>query len=135
MVKDHPKIFLGLEYFCTEGDALWEMPKDRFLSFAAQELEKIGLIKANEVEAGTVVKVPKAYPAYFGTYDRMPELRTFFAQFSNLYLIGRNGMHRYNNQDHSMVSAKLAVECILDPAKNRDAIWDVNVEQDYHEEK
>ena len=135
MVKDHPKIFLGLEYFCTEGDALWEMPKDRFLSFAAQELEKIGLIKAQEVEAGTVVKVPKAYPAYFGTYDRMPELRTFFSQFSNLYLIGRNGMHRYNNQDHSMVSAKLAVECILDPAKNRDAIWDVNVEQDYHEEK
>ena len=135
MVNDHPKIFLGLEYFCTEGDALWEMPKDRFLSFAAQELEKIGLIKANEVEAGTVIKVPKAYPAYFGSYDRMPELRTFFAQFSNLYLIGRNGMHRYNNQDHSMVSAKLAVECILDPAMSRDAIWDINVEQDYHEEK
>lgn len=135
MVNDHPKIFLGLEYFCTEGDEQWNMPKDRFLSFAAHELEKIGLIKASEVEAGTVVKVHKAYPAYFGAYDRMPELRSFFSQFSNLYLVGRNGMHRYNNQDHSMVSAKLAVECILDPSKKRNAIWDVNVEQDYQEEK
>ena len=135
MVKDHPKIFLGLEYFCAEGGALWNMPKDRFLSFAAAELEKIGLIKASEVEAGTVIKVPKAYPAYFGSYDRMPELRAYFSRFSNLFLVGRNGMHRYNNQDHSMVSAKLAVECILDPGKDRDAIWDVNVEQDYHEEK
>ncbi len=135
MVRDHPKIFLGLEYFCTEGDALWNMSKDRLLSFAANELEKIGLIEASEVESGTVIKVPKAYPAYFGAYDRMPELRSYFAQFSNLFLIGRNGMHRYNNQDHSMVSAKLAAECILDPAKSRDAIWEVNVEQDYQEEK
>ena len=135
MVSDHPKIFLGLEYFASQGDEIWNMPKDRFLSFAANELEKIGLIKASEVEAGIVIKVPKAYPAYFGSYDRMSELRAFFTRFSNLFLIGRNGMHRYNNQDHSMVSAKLAVECILDPAKSRDAIWDVNVEQDYHEEK
>ncbi len=135
MVKDHPKIFLGLEYFCTEGDELWNMPKDCLLSFAANELEKIGLIKASEVESGTVIKVPKAYPAYFGAYDRMPELRAYFLQFSNLFLVGRNGMHRYNNQDHSMVSAKLAVECIVDPAMNRGAIWDVNVEQDYQEEK
>ncbi len=135
MVKDHPKIFLGLEYFCTQGDTLWNMPKDRLLSFAANELEKIGLIKASEVESGTVIKVPKAYPAYFGSYDRMSEVRAYFSQFSNLFLIGRNGMHRYNNQDHSMVSAKLAVECILDPTKSRDAIWEVNVEQDYQEEK
>jgi protoporphyrinogen oxidase len=135
MVKDPATIFLGLEYFCTQGDALWNMTKDQLLIFAATELEKIGLIKANEVISGTVVKVPKAYPAYFGTYTRMPELRTFFAQFSNLYLVGRNGMHRYNNQDHSMVSAKVAVECILNPALNRDSIWDINVEQEYHEEK
>ena len=135
MVRDHPKIFLGLEYFCIEGDELWNMPKDRLLSFAAKELEKIGLIKADEVESGTVIKVPKAYPAYFGAYDRMAELRNYFSQFSNLFLVGRNGMHRYNNQDHSMVSAKLAVECILDPTKNRGAIWEVNVERDYQEEK
>ena len=135
MVESHPKIFLGLEYFCSEGDDIWTMPKDRFLSFAAGELDKIGLIRADEVEAGTVIRVPKAYPAYFGTYNRMEELRQYFSGFSNLYLVGRNGMHRYNNQDHSMLSAKLAVECILDPGKDRDAIWDVNVEQDYHEEK
>jgi len=135
MVRDHPKIFLGLEYFCDEGDELWSMPRDRFLSFAARELEQIGLIKEHEVEKGTVIRVPKAYPAYFGAYQRMPELREYFAGFSNLYLVGRNGMHRYNNQDHSMVSARLAVDCILDPAKDRNAIWDVNVEQDYHEER
>jgi len=135
MVEDHPKIFLGLEYFCSEGDDIWTMPRQRFLSYAACELEKIGLIRADEVEAGTVIRVPKAYPAYFGAYNRMPELRRYLSCFSNLYLVGRNGMHRYNNQDHSMLSAKLAVECILDRSKNRDAIWDVNAEQDYHEEK
>ena len=135
MVRDHPKIFLGLEYFCTEGDELWNMPKDRYVSFAAAELEKIGLIKAREVEAGIVVKVPKAYPAYFGAFDQMPQLRAYCLQFTNLYLVGRNGMHRYNNQDHSMLSAKCAVECIIDPSKRREAIWEVNVEQDYHEEK
>jgi protoporphyrinogen oxidase len=135
MVRDHPKVFLGLEYFCSAGDDLWSMADGPLLSFAARELEKIGLAREADVESGTVVRVPKAYPAYFGAYDRMPELRSFFSSFSNLYLVGRNGMHRYNNQDHSMVSAKLAVECILDPSRNRDAIWDVNVEQDYHEEE
>lgn len=135
MVKDHPKIFLGLEYFAAEGDALWNMPRDQFLSFAAKELAQIGLISAEEVEAGTVVKVPKAYPAYFGSYAQMPKVRDFLSQFTNLYPIGRNGMHRYNNQDHSMVSAKIAVECVLDPSQRREAIWEVNVEQDYHEEK
>lgn len=135
MVEDHPKIFLGLEYFCSEGDEIWNMARDRFLSFAADELEKIGLIRADEVETGTVIRVPKAYPAYFGAYNRMGELRQYFSGFSNLYLVGRNGMHRYNNQDHSMLSAKLAVECILDPSRDRAAIWDINAEQDYHEEK
>jgi protoporphyrinogen oxidase len=134
MVRDHPKIFLGLEYFCDAGDERWRMRDDAFLSFAARELEKIGLAREQDVESGIVVRVPKAYPAYFGAYERMPELRDFFSRFENLFLAGRNGMHRYNNQDHSMVSAKLAVECILDPSRDRKAIWDVNVEQDYHEE-
>ena len=135
MVRGHPKVFLGLEYFCSTGDDLWSMADGPFLSFAVRELEKIGLAREADVESGIVVRVPKAYPAYFGAYDRMPELRSFFSGFSNLYLVGRNGMHRYNNQDHSMVSAKLAVECILDPSRNRGAIWDVNVEQDYLEEE
>jgi protoporphyrinogen oxidase len=134
MVADHPKIFLGLEYFCNEGDDLWRMPQERFLSFAASELEKIGLIRAGEVESGLMVRVPKAYPAYFGAYDRMEELRDYFTRFSNLYLVGRNGMHRYNNQDHSMLSARLAVDCILDPNVDKSGIWKINVEQEYHEE-
>jgi protoporphyrinogen oxidase len=135
MVRDHPKIFLGLEYFCSTGDSLWTMADDAFLSFAAGELEKIGLARRQDAESGIVVRVPKAYPAYFGAYERMPELRDYFSRFENLYLVGRNGMHRYNNQDHSMVSARLAVECIQDPSRDRRAIWDVNVEQDYLEEE
>ncbi|MBL0289316.1 MAG: NAD(P)/FAD-dependent oxidoreductase [Betaproteobacteria bacterium] len=134
MVASSPKIFLGLEYFCQDTDDLWSMPDDRFLSFAARELETIGLARAADVEDGVVVRVPKAYPAYFGSYERLDTVRRFAATLSNLWLVGRNGMHRYNNQDHSMVSARMAVQCILDPSRDREAIWQVNLEQDYHEE-
>ncbi len=135
MVADPSKIFLGLEYFCDEGDAVWRMPDEDMVRFAARELQQIGLLDPDAVEKGTVVRVPKAYPAYFGAYDRMPEMRAFLEGFANLYPIGRNGMHRYNNQDHSMLSAKAAVECILDPGKDRRKIWEINTEDEYHEEK
>ncbi|HEX6004756.1 MAG TPA: hypothetical protein VFZ14_12240, partial [Burkholderiales bacterium] len=82
-----------------------------------------------------VIKVPKAYPAYVGTYADFARVRAYLDGITNLYPVGRNGMHRYNNQDHSMVSARLAVECILDPARDKAAIWNTNVEQQYHEEK
>ncbi len=134
MVAAHPKIFVGLEYFCQQGDDLWSMPDASFLQFAARELEAIGLARAAEVEDGVVVRVPKAYPAYFGSYARLGVVKDYVAQLRNLYLVGRNGMHRYNNQDHSMVSARMAVECIEDPTCDREAIWKVNLEQDYHEE-
>jgi protoporphyrinogen oxidase len=134
MVASRPKIFLGLEYFCQAGDDLWSMPDDRFLAFAARELETIGLARAAEVEDGVVVRVPKAYPAYFGSYARLETVKDFAATLGNLWLVGRNGMHRYNNQDHSMVSARMAVECILDPSLDREAIWHVNLDQEYHEE-
>ena len=135
MVADPSKIFLGLEYFCDEGDAIWRMPDDEMVQFASRELQQIGLLDLDAVLKGTVVRVPKAYPAYFGSYDRMPELREFLDGFANLYPVGRNGMHRYNNQDHSMLSAKAAVDCILDPCKDRKKIWEINTEGDYHEEK
>ncbi len=135
MVADPSKIFLGLEYFCDEGDVIWRMQDDEMVQFAARELQQIGLLEPDAVLKGTVVRVPKAYPAYFGSYDRMPELREFLDGFVNLYPVGRNGMHRYNNQDHSMLSAKAAVDCILDPRKDRQKIWEINTEGDYHEEK
>jgi len=135
LVADPATISLGLEYFCAEGDDSWSMPDSRFLSFAASELARIGLIDERDVIDGTVVRVPKAYPAYFGKYARIGELRAFLDGFENVYAVGRNGMHRYNNQDHSMLAAKAAVDCIAENRQDRGAIWSVNTDDDYHEER
>src|SRR5882762_2347247 len=133
LVADPSTVWLGLEYFCDQGDDLWAMEDEDFLSFAGGELEKIGLIDRKDVIGGTVVRVPGAYPAYFGAYRQFGELRNFLDRFSNLYPIGRNGMHRYNNQDHSMLAANAAVNAIAKRAP-KEAIWDVNAEESYHEE-
>jgi protoporphyrinogen oxidase len=133
LVADPATIWLGLEYFCAEGDALWNMADGAFLSFAANELAKIGLIAAEDVLDGTVVRVPKAYPAYFGAYNQIGLVRDWLDTFTNLYPVGRNGMHRYNNQDHSMLAAKAAVECIVSGSADKSALWSVNVEDEYHE--
>jgi protoporphyrinogen oxidase len=134
LVADPKRIWIGLEYFCSEGDELWQRSEDELKALARSEIVKLGLADASDVLDQRVIKVEKAYPAYFGSYGRFSELRRFLDSIANLYLVGRNGMHRYNNQDHSMVSARLAVECILDPARDKRSIWDVNVEQEYHEE-
>ncbi len=134
LVADPETIWLGLEYFCREGDALWSMDDARFLDFAAAELEKIGMIDRRDVLDGTVVRVPKAYPAYFGEYGRFAKVRDYLERFSNLYPVGRNGMHRYNNQDHSMLAANGAVNAILDGGRGKSAIWQINAEEAYHEE-
>lgn len=133
MVSTQGAVWLGLEYFCQEGDDLWSMDDEAFFTMATGELEKIDLIDGRDVLDWHLVRVPKAYPAYFGSYDRFEEIRQFTDRIENLYLVGRNGMHRYNNQDHSMLTARLAVDAILDGAE-RSAIWSVNVDDDYHEE-
>ena len=134
LVSNPDTIWLGLEYFCREGDELWSMENARFVDFAAAELEKIGLIDRRDVLDGTVVRVPKAYPAYFGEYSQFGRVRSHLEQFSNLYPVGRNGMHRYNNQDHSMLAAKGAVAAIMNGGQGKSDIWQINVEDDYHEE-
>jgi len=126
-------VWLGLEYFCREGDELWSMPDAAFLDFAAKELAKIGLIDRADVLDGTVVRVPKAYPAYFGEYRDIERVRSFLDEWQNLYPVGRNGMHRYNNQDHSMLAAKAAVDCMVAGDTNKSALWAVNAEDEYHE--
>jgi protoporphyrinogen oxidase len=126
-------VSLGLEYFCREGDDLWSMRDPDFIEFAARELEQIGLIDRKDVLDGTVVRVPKAYPAYFGEYSRIDEVRHYFDSIRNLYAIGRNGMHRYNNQDHSMLAAKAAVDCLVDGSSDKSSVWAINTEEDYHE--
>ncbi len=134
MVADPNTIWLGLEYFCREGDALWSMDDAKFVDFAARELEKIGLIDRDQVLDGTLVRVPKAYPAYFGEYRHFGKVRACLDQFENLYPVGRNGMHRYNNQDHSMLAASRAVASILDDGRGKSDIWNINADDDYHEE-
>jgi protoporphyrinogen oxidase len=134
LVSNPDTIWLGLEYFCREGDELWSMDSGRFLDFAAKELEKIQMIDRGDVLDGTVVRVPKAYPAYFGEYSEFGRIRVYLDRFSNLYPVGRNGMHRYNNQDHSMLAANGAVTSIIDRGRGKSAIWLINAEDSYHEE-
>jgi protoporphyrinogen oxidase len=135
LVADPDTIWLGLEYFCDAGDALWQMHDDKFLEFAAKELASIGLIRSEDVLDGTVVRVPKAYPAYFGEYKQIHRVREYLDRFANLFPMGRNGMHRYNNQDHSMLAAKTAVDSIIAGNTDKQALWSVNSEEDYHESK
>jgi len=134
MVADPATIWLGLEYFCKEGDDLWSMDDGRFLDFAAGELQRIGLIERSEVLDGTLVRVPKAYPAYFGGYGEFARVRAYLNGFRNLYPVGRNGMHRYNNQDHSMLAANGAVSSIINGGFGKSDIWRINEEEAYQEE-
>ena len=135
MVADPTKVWLGLEYFCYDTDPLWSMPDAALAAFAAAELQQIGILRTSEVLDAHVVRVPKSYPAYFGTYNRFDELRTWTDSFANLYLIGRNGMHKYNNQDHSMLTAMAVVDGIAAGHVDKAALWSINTEQEYHEEK
>jgi protoporphyrinogen oxidase len=135
LVADPTKVWIGLEYFCYDTDELWKMPDEELKQFAIAEVAKIGILNAEDVSDGHVVRVPKTYPAYFGTYDRFDELREFTDGFENLFLVGRNGMHKYNNQDHSMLTAMTAVDGIVAGHVDKAALWGINTEQEYHEEK
>lgn len=134
LVNDPDTVWLGLEYYCAENDSLWSMPDPELITFATAELAAIQLCHEEDVIDGVVLRMPKAYPAYFGTYDRFQVVRQFADSIENLFLVGRNGMHRYNNQDHSMLTARVAVETILSGSMNKEKIWKVNTEQEYHEE-
>lgn len=135
MVGDPEKVWLGLEYFCTEGDDLWSLDDAAMIALARAELEKIGFIDAGAVRDAVVIRVPKTYPAYWGAYERFDELRQWLDAIPNLFLIGRNGMHRYNNQDHSMLTAMVAVDNLAAGITDKSNIWSVNTEQDYHESR
>ena len=135
MTADDNTVWLGLEYFCNEGDEIWNMPDDKFKEFAQAELAEIGIIEPTDVLDSVVIRVPKTYPAYFGSYDNFDVIRNYTDKIKNLFLIGRNGMHRYNNQDHSMLTAMTAVENIVNGIATKDNIWQVNAEEDYHETK
>jgi len=135
LVSSDEHVWIGVEYFCYEGDDLWRKSEEEMARFAAEELDRIGIIDKNDVLDSTVIKMPKTYPAYFGAYSRFDEIRQFVDGIGNLYLVGRNGMHRYNNQDHSMLTAMEAVNNIVTGRSDKSNIWEVNTEAEYHEEK
>ena len=135
MVADPATVWIGLEYFCNEGDELWTKADAEMLELGKQELARIGIIEPQEVLDGVVIRVEKTYPAYFGTYDRFAELRAWLDGIPNLFLVGRNGMHRYNNQDHSMLASMTAVDNLIEGRADKANIWATNTEEEYHEEK
>ena len=136
MVADYKgSMFVGMEYFCTEGDELWKMDPEAFVKMAVEELVKIDVIEREDVLDATQVKIRKAYPAYFGTYYELDAVKDFLDGFPNLYCIGRNGQHRYNNMDHSMLTAMEAVRNIRDGVRSHQNVWNVNTEKQYHESK
>jgi protoporphyrinogen oxidase len=132
MVPDPETSSIGMEYFCQEGDRLWTSDDASLIKQASRELEALGLAKADLVIDGTVIRQPKAYPVYDGAYqETLDMIRGWLSSFTNLQVVGRNGMHRYNNQDHSMLTAMLAVKNILGGDND---LWSVNVEKEYHED-
>jgi protoporphyrinogen oxidase len=135
LVSDPSKVWIGLEYFCYESDELWMKSDAEIAQFAIGEVAKIGILNPEEVRDSCVFRVPKAYPAYFGTYDRFDEIVKYVDRFENLFLVGRNGMHRYNNQDHSMLTAMAVVDGIAAGHVDKARVWSINTEQEYHEEK
>lgn len=137
LVKDvEHTVWIGLEYFCNEGDDLWSMADDEFAKLAISEMAKIHIIgDKNEVIDYHVERVKKAYPAYFDTYEHMGDLRNYLDAIPNLFCVGRNGQHRYNNLDHSMCTSFEAVKNILSGTTDKSNVWGVNTEKEYHESK
>jgi protoporphyrinogen oxidase len=135
MVADPNNVWLGLEYFCNETDPIWTWPDDKLVELGGDELQKIGIVDKADVMDGTVVRMPKTYPGYFGTYDRFDEMRKYIDTIENLFLVGRNGMHKYNNQDHSMLASMTAVDNIVAGITDKENVWATNTEMEYHEEK
>ena len=132
-IKD--TVWMGLEYFCNEGDWMWSMSDDEFGHMGIKEMVKMGLIdKESDVIDFHVERVKKAYPAYFDTYEHMDDLREYLDTIPNLFCVGRNGQHRYNNIDHSMCTSFETVNAILSGSTDKSAIWNVNTEKEYHEE-
>jgi protoporphyrinogen oxidase len=135
MVSNPDHVWIGLEYFCNETDSLWKKSDEEMIALAKSELASMDILDPQDVLDATVIRMPKTYPAYFGSYSRFPEIVDWANRFENLFLVGRNGMHKYNNQDHSMLTAMTAVDNIIENVRSRENLWALNTEQEYHEEK
>ncbi|MBI2117992.1 hypothetical protein HYT95_03775, partial [Candidatus Peregrinibacteria bacterium] len=135
MVSDRKNTaWIGLEYFVNEGGDLWVMPDSALIALGIREMEQIGFLRREDILDATVLRMPKAYPAYWGSYDQLNVVREYVDRIPNLFLLGRNGMHRYNNQDHSMLAAMTAVDNIIEGRTDKSNLWEINLEMAYHEE-
>ena len=135
MVADPGTVWLGIEYFCNETEAFWKKDDAAITDIAIKEMETIGILDAAKVKDSMVARIKKAYPSYYGSYNKFGKVQEFADTINNLFLIGRNGMHRYNNSDHSMLTAMTAVENIINARTDKTNIWEINTEEDYHEEQ
>jgi protoporphyrinogen oxidase len=135
LIDDPSLVWIGLEYFCYETDELWRLSDEKMINLAKEELERMGVAAGVDVMDATVLRMPKTYPAYFGAYEHFDKVRSFVDAIENLFLIGRNGMHKYNNQDHSMLTAMIAVDNIVAGVTDKGNLWSVNTEMEYHESK
>lgn len=135
MVNKPGTVWVGMEYFCNKGDGFWSLSDEEIQRTAIEELEKMGLAQVQDVLDSTIHRVEKTYPAYFGTYNEFDKIRAYVDELENLFLVGRNGMHKYNNSDHSMLTAMTAVDNICAGITTKENIWSINTEQEYHEEK
>jgi protoporphyrinogen oxidase len=135
MVKDPDTVWIGMEYFCNVSDPFWQLSDNDIRVKAIAELVKMGLANNEDVLDSTVLRMEKTYPAYFGTFNEFYKIKDYTNQYENLFLVGRNGMHKYNNSDHSMLTAMVAVDNICEGVLEKENIWSINTEQEYHEEK
>ena len=135
MIKDPGTVWLGVEYFCNETDDFWKLEDDAIAGIAVKEMETIGILSSARVKDTMVARIKKAYPSYYGSYDSFDKVQDYSNRIENLFLIGRNGMHRYNNSDHSMLTAMAAVENIINGRTDKSNIWEINTEESYHEEQ
>jgi protoporphyrinogen oxidase len=133
MVSEPGLRWIGVEYFCNENDSFWAQSDEEIKKQAIAEMERIGFIDGTMVLDSTVIRVPKAYPSYYGSFERFPVIQKWLDGFENLWFMGRNGMHRYNNTDHSMLTAMAVVDLIRGDAGSKEALWEINTEMEYHE--
>ena len=134
MIADKGNKWIGVEYFCNEDEPFWKLPDHDLANIAIAEMESIGVLNATDVKDSVVVRVQKAYPSYYGAYEEFDLVKSHLDSITNLFPIGRNGMHRYNNSDHSMLTAMAAVDNIIAGRTDKSNIWEINTDDDYHEE-
>ena len=135
MINQAGYSWIGVEYFCSTTDTLWQAQDNFVINTAVNEMETIGILKKETVKETVVIRVKKAYPSYYGAFENFAVVKEYFDSIKNLFLIGRNGMHRYNNSDHSMMTAMAAVENIINGTTDKSNIWNINTDDNYHEEE